>query len=584
MAESKTSWPAPSWVPSGWEAVPREQVPDAGLGPQPSPLPSYAAPAPDYEAPGVYQPGEFTRQMGVGGSQLISDLARWTRVGAIGALQGATLGGADEAVGFLVGIFPGGDTVAEAIARQQEIVANAQQDDPGLFAIANLAGAGASGYGLARSVANAPAAITNVVSPLARAKPTFSSIAPRALAEGVGYGAVGGALTGTTGQERRQGALTGAFYGVPLSALGGALSHAASKFSRSTNPVRSAPTVDQLNNQYRALRSTAEQVGLRFETTQFDRWAGNTYKRIANEFSQATRVNAILDELTRLPPGPTLSDLEARRRQLSILIREAGDSASDQIERVAAIQARQAIDNWIAGLDESRVMIGNNLAVPNLNVRDLLAQSRNVYQRLSTSELIEEALSDVLSRGMAAGKTRGDMATDIRVAFNRLLKDEGDRFTGAQRQLMQDVVGRNPVEGLLQILSNFSISDVFSDPLRAFISLGAAGGAGYALGQAAGLGPSGYFALPVIAEGASRGTLGMVKEEARLAAAAARAGLPYVPRTPATTAAMGRAATFVPPSLAPNLLTDIFEPDKRDPSLDQWRAVPPDQVPYVPPR
>jgi hypothetical protein len=517
-------------LPQGWRYVEPEQQPfDLNAAP---PLPGYAPPPREYEPPPPVwqqytQPSQLPYPYNTApGPDPVRDIVGTAKAFGAGVLSGATFNFDDEILGFLVGAWPNGPTVSEATEQQRQRQERAREELPWMNTAGQVVGGGLTGYGAFRTG----------LSPLSGARPTYSSIVPRAAAEGAGYGAVAGAGAGETGAERGTGAAIGGITGGVGGMAGGVLGQTASRFARNS-PYRTAPTGDELRTQYQTFRQQARQIGLQLEDKNYIDAARDIERAFRADFAPdlAPQTFARVQQLMDLPSNPTLEDVEVVRRLLSTIAR----NTSDPTERAAAISVRGGLDDYLSNLQAADVLAGDPQAAT-----DLMREARNVYRRLATSEFVEETISGALLTAQARGTPAGG-AMAIRNAFANLLKNERAmrRFNDVERGLIEDIAKSNTAESILQALGGFSLEAIFTNPLRTMLTLGASGAAGYIAG-----GPVGAATLPLLATASGRAARGMASEEANLLSAVIRSG--QAPTTPPlvgmTTAAGARAPIAAP--------------------------------------
>lgn len=542
-------------LPAGWQYVepePQQQHFDLNAAP---PLPDFAAPTIQYQPEpspwqGYQQPSQLPYPLNTTRPDPVRDALGTAQALGAGILSGATMNFDDEILGFLVGAWPGGPTVGEAVGQQRERQERAREELPWMNTVGQVLGGGLTGYGAFRSG----------LSPLSGARPTYSSIVPRAGAEGAAYGAVGGAGAGETGAERGMGAVLGGVTGGVGGMVGGAVGQTVSRFAPGS-AYRSAPTGDELRVQYQTLRQQARDVGLRLEDKNYVSAARGIEDTFRQDFAPdlAPQTWARVQQLMELPTNPTLEDVEVVRRLLSTIAR----NSTDPTERAAAISVRGGIDDYLSNLQTADVLAGDPQVAS-----ELMREARDVYRRLATSEFVEETITNALLTAQARDTPAG-AARAIRTAFANLLKNERSmrRFNDVERSLIEDISEANTAESILQALGGFSLEAIFSNPLRTMLSLGASGAAGYAAG-----GPAGAVALPAVATVAGRAARGMAGEEANLLGATIRSGA--LPATPpligATTAAGARAPIAAPGAQA---IIDYLAPPEDLELPPNWRLI-----------
>ena len=524
------------------------------------PLPNQAPP-PNYQ-PQRFDIQEFAHDAGEAGRRMTEDIVRGTSVAGAGTLSGLTANFDDEIVGFLIGVWPGGPTVGEAVDQQRARQDRAMAESPWLYSAGNLAGAVGTGYGAFRAG----------ISPMSRARPTFSSTVPRAAGEAAIYGTAAGAGAGDTWGERASGGVYGGITGYLTGLLGGAFGQGAARLARNS-PYRNIPSIDELRSDYDTLRQTARAMDLTINPNSFDVAAHGVSTGFLREFSTdlAPQTWSQIRALEALSGrGPTglqtaidLEDIENVRRRLSMIVRSRSSTGPDA---AAAAQVRDDLDDFLFNLRPSDILAGTGDAVA------FLAQSRDVYRRLATAERIDEIYTNAML-GATARDTPGEAARAIRNAFANVLKNKRSRarFNAEEQALMEDIVNATSTESVLSGLGNFAWGAFTKHPGRVSIGAAAAGGVGAGLFGTAGLGASAI--VPTLGTISGRIARSMAREEVGLLSAAVRGNKPVGYATPLaaiTAASAGRSPTSAPG--AEDLIKYL--------ELQTGGA---GQVPYVPP-
>lgn len=279
------------------------------------------------------------------------------------------------------------------------------------------------------------------------ARPTIGSMALRGAGEGAAYGALYGAGQGEGAEDRlgkavKQGGLGALTGGV----MGGIAGRSAQK---AANAI--IPTTDQLktagNNAYKAV----DQAGVVLEQRSF----GHAVDDIAIAAKQAgldktihPKATAAMERLvSEKGKQPAMGEVDLLRR----VLKSAASSNERDERRIANIMIGK-LDDYVNGLKAADVVAGDPIkAVSALN------KARDIWKRMSKSELIESAVTRAERRAASAG-SGGNVDNAIRQNIRSILDKRGNQFTAEERQMMEKVVRGSPVQNLARLVGKLSPS------------------------------------------------------------------------------------------------------------------------------
>lgn len=397
--------------------------------------------------------------------------------------SGATFNWADEGAAAASATLGKGtyeENVAAERARDEQI--------PGHTKILGNIGGGLATGGLARKAG---------LSLVDKAKPYFSSMVPRAAAEGATYGALYGSGAGEGAEGKIKEAGMGALYGGTLGAGTGALQKAVTPST--------GPTIQSTKTASSDAYKIAEDSGVIVLPGRFEREvikirnSANAAGLDKTIHPKATAALQRLEEAVKLATksggGQPLSfqRLDTLRR----IIRGAGNSNERDERRIAGIVGDE-FDEFVRGLRARDLVKGDvRKMVPALN------EARTMWSRYRKGETIQN-LIDRAELGKSKYTASG-VENSLRNEFKNLLKNPKRMraFSKEERKAIAQVVMGSPVRNLLTILGKAAPRGVVSAGPTAL---------GYGIG-----GIPGALSVAGAGEVGRRSATALTRESARMA-------------------------------------------------------------------
>lgn len=532
-----------------------------------APLPPGASPPPAVPNEGAGMPGGGAGQDALverfgrfleGGIRelrpLTEKISDWTRdVG-----NALTFGNFNELVAGADNLLGNRDnmTFQDRLAYEDRQDALHRQENPVATTAIDLAGGLATPVAMMRSGASF----------LRGARPSASSIVPRSVLEGAGYGAVAGFGQGEGFDpvERGRNALAGAGVGGATGGIFGTIG--GSLANRSA--VASAPTREALGTATDAAFDTMRSAGVRFNSNSFD----NLLQTIDAELqganvaaipgSGAGRWLGILN--SRQGQAPTMDELQTLRSNLQSDIRDAQRGTNpngNDIRLMEGIVRR--MDEYM--LDPAAPIVGGNLAAG----QSALTEGRSLSLASRKSGVIAEAMAAARRAAGERVATPSSRQAALASEFRQIADNPEMRrmFNAEELSIIDEIAGGRITETTLRNLGRLAPSN-------------AIGGLGGLLPAAVGLGGIAASAgtVPAIAA-AGAGEIGarvsnsMTRQNAALVDALARsrgsaaANPAIIPLIQALTATGASQAISADPTQA---LLNLLLPPRQDQQIP-WR-------------
>lgn len=441
----------------------------------PGPWEKYAAPPAAQPSAAPAGPWAKYQQSNAGAAQSESDVSKDTRAelsamtqnpqtksaydGGVfsaateGSQAGLMLGFDDEiAAGMLSPIdatidwFKGeGFDIGKAYSRKQKMLDDQKSARRQEYPIASIAGEVAGGLALPGT---GPAAST-VVKP---AGSTLVNIGKGAL-QGAGYGAVAGAGEARP-SERLEGAAQGAaFGGLAGGALGGIGGALANRTARKAMPT--APAIDDLAAQSRALYDQAAQAGVAIKPKAVDRVVNNAVA-VAGRINKDLRPNTagVVDDLVALKGKPvSLEQLDELRQVVGQAMKRAQPQDVRSLQRI-----KDSLDNFATNAKPADI-------TGDIRGFDHIKKARELWSRKAKTEKVEALLD--LAEVDASGKyTQSGLANSIRqrsASLYRDIKKNGSQgFTADEVKLIRQMAAGGSNSRMINLLAKFAPRGVVS--------------------------------------------------------------------------------------------------------------------------
>jgi hypothetical protein len=412
--------------------------------------------------------------------------------GAAGAATGAALKSAGKSV--LSGEMPSWQGMTDAAgeryqSRLGEIRGDLRQfreESPVASGVAEAVG------GLGATAARAASAVPA----------TVRGMAAKGAATGGAFGGTYGAGTAEGGVEERlrgaaEGAAVGGATGGVLGAAGGVLANRAAR--------KAVPSLQDLDDQAKALYTTARNAGLVVKDASFSQFADDlalAAKQAGIDPTIHPKATAAVQRVVQAKgTQPTLDELDLLRRVAG----GAGKSIEADERRIATVIIDK-VDDYLGGLRPTDVAAGDAKLAS-----DTITQARGLWTRMKRGEAIERLIDR--AEISAANFSGSGKENALRAEFRALAKNDRQMrgFSPAERDAIRKVAMGGPVENFLRMVGKFAPTGVVSSALS--------GGVGYGVG-----GPVGAVALPAAGFAARSGATALTSRNAQLAAELARAG------------------------------------------------------------
>lgn len=413
----------------------------------------------------------------------------------------------DEANAAIAGAIPGGMSYDERLAFDRQQEALMKESNPGAMLGAEIAG------GVAGALLPGGA-----IGTLGKGAGLGARLAA-STAAGAGMGATYGFMEGEGGAANRAndamtGGLIGGAAGFAAPAIGAGVQRLAD--NRAANraikeAVRVAPTTDELRASGRAAYDAIDNIGLAIKP---DRVTGltdeivNALRGEGAAYTGANRVlpgsSAILDAVPEVGKGANtvpFNELDMFRRYANNAA--AGALANNPNDARIASGVVEKLDDFVMGLTPDDVDSGDIEIL-----QELLPKARNLWSRMSRSDLIESAID------AGSNNYRSGAASGIRAQFQRILNNPKliRGFSEAERKMIQRVV-------------NGTLPEQFVNYLGSGLGMMAQGAVGGMLG-----GIPGMIAGGAIGAGARKLSENIVGKNAEIARALVASG--RVPQLP----------------------------------------------------
>ena len=388
------------------------------------------------------------------------------------AIQGVTLGGADEIVaGGAAGVRklmgddrPIGDIYAQEHKAEKGRLGQYQKTDPVKAGVAEFAGSMAAPFGMVKN-------------------------AKQALVAGAGVGGATGFLTGEEDNRLKSagyGALFGGLLG-PAAYKGGEL--ASSAFGKAVNnrakklATKGAPNVEQLRNEANEAYTIAKESGVTIDPSQFKAFVDDVIESVSGKSSvQQAAKDELMPSIAKVKNMLTDSigeelgfeDLEELRKIASI---PAGD-ISNKAQQSTAMVIVNAIDDLAEKIDPTQAQ--GDLFQEQLKsaVGGSFKTARSMWGKLRKTEQLDDLL-------LNAGTYAGGLESGIKNQLNSILRSPKRQrgFTKAELDMMREITEGTPIGNLAGSVSQLGFSATGGrNPMGVGGGLALSGGAGFMLG------------------------------------------------------------------------------------------------------
>ena len=388
------------------------------------------------------------------------------------AIQGVTLGGADEVVaGGAAGVRklmgddrPISDIYSQEHKAEEGRLAQYRKTDPVKAGVAEFAGSMAAPFGMVKN-------------------------AKQALVAGAGVGGATGLLTGEEDNRVKSagyGALFGGLLG-PAAYKGGEL--ASSSFGRALQSrakklaAKGAPNADQLRKEANEAYTIAKESGVTIDPTQFSNFVDDVVKSVSGKTAvQQTAKDKLMPSIAEVKKMLTNSigeelgfeDLEELRKIASI---PAGD-ITNPAQQSAAMVIINAIDDLAENIDPTQAQ--GDLFQDQLKtaVAGSFKAARSMWGKLRKTEQLDDLL-------LNAGTYAGGLESGIKNQLNSILRNPRRQrgFTKAELDMMREITEGTPIGNLAGSVSQLGFSATGGrNPMGVGGGLALSGGAGFMLG------------------------------------------------------------------------------------------------------
>jgi hypothetical protein len=429
------------------------------------------------------------------GDELVAGLATPYEM-AKGAISGQDSGGLIDRAGA---------AYSRGLDRMRGLDKQARERSPVATTVGDVAGSLATAGGLSKAG----------VSLLKGAAPTYSSMIPRAAAEGAAYGATHGFGRGEGTQDRLEKSL---YQGALGAVTGGATGAVGAKMAQSV-ARKAIPSTEQLKQMGSAAYKAAEDAGVVVHkgimADAIDDIAAAAGKAGIDRTIHPKASAALARLMEAKGTEPSLSQIDQLRR----ILKGAASSIEPDERRVASIMIDK-LDDFVSGLSVKDVVSGDVLkATSSLN------QGRDLWSRMRKGEMVDELVER--AKNAAPNFSASGYENALRTQFRALAQNKARMrvFTEAEREAIQKIARGGPLDNALRFIGRFAPRGVVSS--------------GFHLGATA-MDPTLGVSSMLLGEGARRGATAMTRGNVDALSALVRAGgsMPPPPLTPVQQAVM----------------------------------------------
>ena len=388
------------------------------------------------------------------------------------AIQGVTLGGADEVVagGAAAGRKLMGDErpIGEIYDQEHDAeegrLEQYRKTDPIKAGVAEFTGSMAAPFGMVRS-------------------------AKQALAVGTGVGGFSGFMSGDEGNRLKSGAYGALFGGLlgPAAYKGGELASSAfgkALQNRAKNLAsKGAPDATQLRNEANEAYKIAKDSGVIIDPDQYTNFVESVIASVSGTSKvQQEAIDELMPKMAtvkRMLEGSVgeqlgLDDLESLRRIAKI---PAGDITNPDQQRMA-MKVVNAVDDLMENIDPSQMQGDLFQEQMQVAVGNAFKDARSMWGKLRKSEAMDELL-------LNAGTYAGGLESGIKNQLNSILRNPRKQrgFTKNELAMMREISEGTPIGNLAGSVSQMGLSATGGrNVLSAGSGMAAGGGVGFMLG------------------------------------------------------------------------------------------------------
>jgi hypothetical protein len=413
-----------------------------------------------------------------------SDSERFSRTDSaiLGGADTAAFGFADEIAGLYGGVLEGlgrpegfKGSYERVRDNSRRVLQGAQEVNPGSYLGGQVGGAVLTGFVPGAQAIRAPTLAGKV-----------AQGAKVGGAQGAAYGA--GSAEGdlaARAQGAGEGALVGGLIGTAAPVVGNKLG------KMLLNPAKGAPSPQAVSATTDALYDQLRNAGIRYDANAYERFArdlvSDLRKRGFRPRDSSTIAADVKDILSQVGTSPDYAELESLRKAVGNLPKGASD-----LDMSLAAAIREKLDTFL----ERAPFIHDGTA---RNAPQLMKQAREMASRNIKNRLLEKAIEK--ARDAPSGFENG-----LKNEFASLLRNQGRRFTAAEKEAIRKVSHRMGGQNLLRLLSQFGIDFRNLGGSSNLLAVLGGGGLGAASNPAlgAGLVAAGTIAKPVAAANAER--------------------------------------------------------------------------------
>ena len=413
------------------------------------------------------------------------------------AIQGATLGGADEVVGGGAALGrklmgderPIGEIYTQEQQAEEARLNQYRKTDPVKAGVAEFTGSMAAPFGVVKNVKQAVAAGTGV-----GGLTGFLTGEDDNRLKSAGYGALFGGLLGPAAYKGGE---------LASSSFGKALQNRAKKLA-----AKGAPNADQLRKEANEAYTIAKESGVTIDPTQFSNFVDDVVKSVSGKTAvQKSAKDKLMPSIKDVKDMLTSSigeelgfeDLEELRKIASI---PAGD-ITNKAQQSSAMVIIGAIDDLADSIDPTQMQ--GDLFQDQLKEAfgGSFKAARSMWGKLRKTEQMDTIL-------LNAGTYAGGLESGIKNQLNSILRNPRKQrgFTKAELNMMREISEGTPLGNLAGSVSQMGLSATGGrNIMGAGTGIAAGGGVGFALG-----GPAGA-AIGMGAEMAATTTLKYIREK-----------------------------------------------------------------------
>ena len=391
------------------------------------------------------------------------------------AIQGVTLGGADELVAggtagvrkFMGDDRPIGDIYAQEHEAEKGRLGQYRKTDPIKAGMAEFGGGMVVPFGAVKNVKQAVAAGTGL-----GGLTGFLSGEEDNRLKSAGYGALFGGLLGPAAYKGGE---------LASSSFGKALQSRAKKLA-----AKGAPTADQLRKEANEAYIIAKDSGVIIDPSQFKAFVDDVVKSVSGKSAvqQATK-DKLMPSISEVKKMLTSSigeelgfeDLEELRKIASI---PAGD-VTNKAQQSSAMSIINAIDDLAENIDPTQAQ--GDLFQEQLKtaVGGSFKAARSMWGKLRKTEKMDDLL-------LNAGTYAGGLESGIKNQLNSILRNPKKQrgFTKAELNMMREITEGTPLGNLAGSVSQMGFSATGGRAGMAAGGMATGGGLGFVLGGPAG--------------------------------------------------------------------------------------------------